>query len=100
VPTQRKVSVPSGTLVVHVWPPPGPPETVVMLAHGYAEHALRYSHVAERLNELDALVVAPDQRGHGLHCAWPPPWPGRSRTDIRTSAQRSPTRLPTRAPCM
>jgi alpha-beta hydrolase superfamily lysophospholipase len=65
VPTQRRVSVPSGALVVHVWPPPGPPEAVVMLAHGYAEHALRHSHVAERLTELNALVAAPDQRGHG-----------------------------------
>jgi alpha-beta hydrolase superfamily lysophospholipase len=66
VPTQRRVSVPSGTLVVHIWAPSGPPEAVVLLAHGYAEHAVRYSYVAERLTELNALVVAPDQRGHGL----------------------------------
>jgi alpha-beta hydrolase superfamily lysophospholipase len=66
VPTQRVVPVPSGTLVVHSWPPPGLPKAVVLLAHGYAEHALRYIHVAERLTGLGALVVAPDQRGHGL----------------------------------
>ncbi len=63
---QRMVPVPSGTLVVHSWPPPGPPKAVILLAHGYAEHALRYKHVAERLTGLSALVVAPDQRGHGL----------------------------------
>jgi alpha-beta hydrolase superfamily lysophospholipase len=43
------------------------PRVVVLLAHGYGEHARRYDHVAERfVNALDAAVWAPDHRGHGL----------------------------------
>jgi alpha-beta hydrolase superfamily lysophospholipase len=42
------------------------PRVIVLLAHGYGEHAGRYAHVAERLvAELDADVYAPDHRGHG-----------------------------------
>src|SRR3954454_14443638 len=39
---------------------------VVLIAHGYGEHAARYEHVARRLVEdLGAAVYAPDHRGHG-----------------------------------
>jgi alpha-beta hydrolase superfamily lysophospholipase len=42
------------------------PRCLVLLAHGYGEHAGRYRHVAQRLgDDLGALVVAPDHRGHG-----------------------------------
>ncbi len=42
------------------------PRCVVLLAHGYGEHAGRYSHVAEHLvDALGAAVWAPDHRGHG-----------------------------------
>src|SRR5437763_5640535 len=41
------------------------PRFVVVLAHGYGEHAGRYAHVAERLVEAGAAVYAPDHLGHG-----------------------------------
>ncbi len=33
--------------------------------HGYGEHAGRYGHVAARLVDMGAVVVAPDHAGHG-----------------------------------
>ncbi|MBN9618378.1 MAG: lysophospholipase [Actinobacteria bacterium] len=66
MPEEREVETPSGVLVVHVWRPAGAATYTVLLAHGYAEHARRYDHVAERLSATGAVVVAPDQRGHGL----------------------------------
>ena len=42
------------------------PRSIVLIAHGYGEHAGRYEHVAQRLvDDLDAAVYAPDHRGHG-----------------------------------
>jgi alpha-beta hydrolase superfamily lysophospholipase len=42
------------------------PRVIVLLAHGYGEHAGRYEHVAQALvDELGAAVYAPDHRGHG-----------------------------------
>ena len=41
------------------------PRLVVLLSHGYGEHARRYDHVAERLNADGAVVYAPDHWGHG-----------------------------------
>jgi alpha-beta hydrolase superfamily lysophospholipase len=38
---------------------------VVVLCHGYAEHARRYDHVALRLGESGLAVYALDLRGHG-----------------------------------
>jgi alpha-beta hydrolase superfamily lysophospholipase len=39
---------------------------IVLIAHGYGEHAGRYEHVARRLvDDLGAAVYAPDHRGHG-----------------------------------
>jgi alpha-beta hydrolase superfamily lysophospholipase len=67
VPKQRTLEAPSGALVVHTWEPDeGAPKYIALLAHGYAEHAGRYDHVAQRLTSTGAGVVAPDQRGHGL----------------------------------
>lgn len=54
-----------GSLVVHRWVA-GEPRFVVLLAHGYGEHAGRYQHVAERLVAAGGVVVAPDHVGHGL----------------------------------
>lgn len=62
----RTMQVPSGELTVHMWPPAQAPAAIALLAHGYAEHAGRYEHVARRLSDAGILVVAPDQRGHGL----------------------------------
>jgi alpha-beta hydrolase superfamily lysophospholipase len=50
---------------VHTWSADDP-RVVVVIAHGYGEHAGRYEHVARRfVEELDAAVYAPDHRGHG-----------------------------------
>jgi alpha-beta hydrolase superfamily lysophospholipase len=51
---------------IHRWTAENP-RCIVLLAHGYGEHARRYDHVAERfVSDLDAAVWAPDHRGHGL----------------------------------
>ncbi|MGV7122063.1 alpha/beta hydrolase [Sphingopyxis sp. 550A] len=47
------------------WLPEGPPKAVVLLAHGYAEHAGRYAHVAKRLTDAGYAVYAVDHWGHG-----------------------------------
>ena len=38
---------------------------VVVLCHGYAEHARRYDHVAQRFGEAGLVTYALDLRGHG-----------------------------------
>jgi alpha-beta hydrolase superfamily lysophospholipase len=53
-----------GRIVVHRWDA-GDPRRVVLLSHGYGEHARRYDHVAARLNGDGAAVSAPDHHGHG-----------------------------------
>lgn len=45
--------------------PQGDPKAVVLLAHGYAEHAGRYGHVAARLTAAGYAVYAVDHWGHG-----------------------------------
>lgn len=47
------------------WLPEGPPRAIVLLAHGYAEHAGRYEHVAKRLTDAGYAVYAVDHWGHG-----------------------------------
>ena len=47
------------------WLPTGAPKAVVLLAHGYAEHAGRYEHVAKRLTDAGYAVYAIDHMGHG-----------------------------------
>jgi alpha-beta hydrolase superfamily lysophospholipase len=44
---------------------PDAPRTVVLLAHGYAEHLGRYDHVAERFGRDQIAVFAIDHWGHG-----------------------------------
>lgn len=41
------------------------PKAIVLLLHGVGEHARRYTHVAQALNEAGYSVVADDHRGHG-----------------------------------
>ncbi|GAA4163187.1 alpha/beta hydrolase [Gryllotalpicola daejeonensis] len=41
------------------------PRAVVQLAHGIGEHAGRYRHVAQALNDAGYAVYADDHRGHG-----------------------------------
>lgn len=52
-------------IVYDTWTPDGPARGVVVLAHGYAEHARRYDHVAQRFGEAGLIVYALDHRGHG-----------------------------------
>ncbi|WP_123028662.1 alpha/beta hydrolase [Mycolicibacterium stellerae] len=53
-------------IVYDVWEPDDEdPRGVVVLCHGYAEHARRYDHVAKRFGESGFAVYALDQRGHG-----------------------------------
>jgi alpha-beta hydrolase superfamily lysophospholipase len=54
--------------VYDVWTPDTPPAGVVgvvVLAHGYAEHARRYDHVAARFADAGLITYALDHRGHG-----------------------------------
>ena len=53
-------------IVYDVWEPDdGDCRGVVVLCHGYAEHARRYDHVAQRFGESGLAVYALDLRGHG-----------------------------------
>jgi alpha-beta hydrolase superfamily lysophospholipase len=52
-------------IVYDVWTPDTDPRGVVVLSHGYAEHARRYDHVAQRLGESGLITYALDHRGHG-----------------------------------
>jgi alpha-beta hydrolase superfamily lysophospholipase len=52
-------------IVYDVWTPDTTPRGVVVLSHGYAEHARRYDHVAERFGESGLVTYALDHRGHG-----------------------------------
>lgn len=62
-------------ITTHVWKPstgpsPSPrttptPKAVIQIAHGMAEHALRYREFAEFLNQAGYAVYANDHRGHG-----------------------------------
>ena len=47
------------------WLPEGRPKAVVLLAHGYAEHAGRYEYVAKRLTDAGYAIYAVDHWGHG-----------------------------------
>jgi len=47
------------------WRAPGKAARIVQVAHGMGEHALRYAHVAEFLNQAGYHVFANDHRGHG-----------------------------------
>ena len=47
------------------WRTPARAAGIVQIAHGMGEHALRYAHVAEFLNQAGYHVYASDHRGHG-----------------------------------
>ena len=47
------------------WLPEGRPKAVILLAHGYAEHAGRYEYVAKRLTGAGYAIYAVDHWGHG-----------------------------------
>ncbi|CAN1519692.1 MAG TPA: lysophospholipase [Mycobacterium sp.] len=52
-------------IVYDAWTPDAEPRGVVVLAHGYGEHARRYDHVARRFGASGLLTYALDHRGHG-----------------------------------
>lgn len=54
-----------GTIVYHRWDDGPKPDRIVVFVHGYAEHGVRYNHVAEVLAEDGAVVYAEDHIGHG-----------------------------------
>ncbi len=54
-----------GRLAARTWQPEDAPSHVVLLAHGYGEHAGRYEHVAAALVDNGAAVYAVDHVGHG-----------------------------------
>ena len=64
--TERTFDGVGGVRIVYdVWTPDVTPRAVVILSHGFGEHARRYDHVAQRFGR-DALVTyALDHRGHG-----------------------------------
>jgi alpha-beta hydrolase superfamily lysophospholipase len=64
--SERSFSGVGGVRIVYdVWTPDVDPRGVVVLCHGYAEHARRYDHVAQRFGEAGLLTYALDLRGHG-----------------------------------
>ncbi|WP_152665552.1 alpha/beta hydrolase [Mycobacterium sp. UM_Kg1] len=52
-------------IVYDTWTPPDAPRAVVVLSHGFGEHARRYDHVADRFGAAGLVTYALDHRGHG-----------------------------------
>jgi alpha-beta hydrolase superfamily lysophospholipase len=52
-------------IVYDVWIPDVTPRAVVILSHGFGEHARRYDHVAQRFGREGLVTYALDHRGHG-----------------------------------
>jgi alpha-beta hydrolase superfamily lysophospholipase len=54
-------------IVAYKWEPEDDrgPRAAVQMTHGMGEHALRYDHVAQALNDDRFVVYAQDHRGHG-----------------------------------
>jgi alpha-beta hydrolase superfamily lysophospholipase len=53
------------SITLREWPATGTPRGVVQVAHGLAEHSLRYARLAEALAAAGYQVYASDHRGHG-----------------------------------
>ncbi|MGV0654808.1 lysophospholipase [Mycolicibacterium thermoresistibile] len=64
--TERTFDGVGGVRIVYdVWTPDTAPRGVVVIAHGFGEHARRYDHVAQRFGAAGLVVYALDHRGHG-----------------------------------
>jgi alpha-beta hydrolase superfamily lysophospholipase len=57
-------------LFVYQWLPDEAKRGVIHIAHGMAEHAGRYAHLAEALTAAGWAVYANDHRGHGRTARW------------------------------
>ena len=53
-------------IFVYKWEPDTSPKAAIQIIHGLAEHAKRYTRVAEALCKEGFICYANDQRGHGL----------------------------------
>ncbi|MFX1278879.1 MAG: alpha/beta hydrolase [Promethearchaeota archaeon] len=53
-------------IFVYKWEPDTSPKAVIQILHGLAEHAKRYTRVAEVLCKEGYICYADDHRGHGL----------------------------------
>jgi len=62
--TDIEINGTRGAVHVHHWVG-ADARYVVLLAHGYGEHAGRYQHVADAFVAHGAAVYAPDHHGHG-----------------------------------
>jgi alpha-beta hydrolase superfamily lysophospholipase len=54
-------------LTVFAWRPAGQPRAVIQLAHGAAEHLVRYNRLARALTAQGFAVIGADHRGHGVN---------------------------------
>ncbi|MGB3482916.1 MAG: lysophospholipase [Mycobacterium sp.] len=64
--TERSFSgVDAVNIVYDTWTPDGAARAVVVLAHGFGEHARRYDHVTQRFGDAGLITYALDHRGHG-----------------------------------
>ncbi|MGH3563615.1 MAG: lysophospholipase [Mycobacterium sp.] len=64
--TERTFDGVGGVRIVYdVWTPETAPRAVIILSHGFGEHARRYDHVALRFGEAGLATYALDHRGHG-----------------------------------
>jgi acylglycerol lipase len=65
-PVEKSFSGLGGTTIVYdLYEPASAPVGLILVAHGVAEHAGRYHHVADVLIDLGLRVAIPDHRGHG-----------------------------------
>ncbi|MEO6794475.1 MAG: lysophospholipase [Mycobacterium sp.] len=64
--TERTFDGVRGVRIVYdTWTPSVTPRAVVVLSHGFGEHARRYDHVAARFGQAGLVTYALDHRGHG-----------------------------------
>jgi alpha-beta hydrolase superfamily lysophospholipase len=61
---QTQIEGGQGPIWLYRWEQPEP-RYVAVIVHGYGEHARRYGHVADALEQQGAVVYAADYRGHG-----------------------------------
>ncbi len=70
--TYKFVSDDGTAIHTYRWQPDDPPvKGIVHIAHGLAEHGIRYRHVAESLTSNGYAVFCHDHRGHGQTAASP-----------------------------